>query len=201
MGNGINESNDFCTVNNGLWWHSTSLLWYAITYTKIRRDANKLSYPIVDAKVVLVDALKVNLEDFQLSNLILPSKKSLTAIFELEALTSELLTFAKDPSEGMQLLPLKPREPNLNGLSNDESDRLKEEYLQLMRIYENQEKAFAMHIPYSDYITIFNFLKRFSKTLVATTAIKGNRFYSFTKNEERNEGGMFDFLKKKNNQQ
>lgn len=160
-----------------------------------------MSYPIVDAKVVLVDALKVNLEDFQLSNLILPNKKSLTAIFELEALTSELLTFAKDPSEGMQLLPQKPKEPNLTNLSPDEADRLKEEYLQLMRIYDSQEKAFAMHVPYSDYITIFNFLKRFSRTLVATNAIKGNRFYSFTKNEERPEHGMFSFLQKKNNQQ
>ena len=160
-----------------------------------------MSYPIVDAKVVLVDALKVNLEDFQLSNLILPSKKSLTAIFELEALTSELLTFAKDPSEGMSLLPMKPREPNLTNINPDEADRMKEEYLQLMRIYENQEKAFAMHIPYADYVTIFNFLKRFTRTLVATTAIKGNRFYSFTKNEERADGGMFDFMKKKNNQQ
>lgn len=158
-------------------------------------------YPVVDAKVVLVDALKVNLEDFQLSNLILPNKKSLTAIFELEALTSELLTFAKDPSEGMSLLPKKPKEPNLTNLSPDEADQIKEEYLQLMRVYENQEKAFSMHIPYGDYITIFNFLKRFTRTLVATNAIKGNRFYSFTKNEEKNEGGMFSFLQKKNQQQ
>lgn len=158
-------------------------------------------YPVVDAKVVLVDALKVNLEDFQLSNLILPNKKSLTAIFELEALTSELLSFAKDPTEGMGLLPKKPKEPNLTNVSPDEADQLKEEYLQLMRIYENQEKAFAMHIPYGDYVTIQNFLKRFSRTLVATNAIKGNRFYSFTKNEEKNEGGLFSFLQKKNQQQ
>jgi len=160
-----------------------------------------LSYPIVDAKVVLVDALKVNLEDFQLSNLILPNKKSITAIFELEALTSDLLTFAKNPTEGMTLLPKKPKEPNITNMSQEEADNIKEEYLQLMRIYESQEKAFAMHISYGDYITIFNFLKRFSRTLVATSAIKGNRFYSFTKNEEKQDGGMFSFLQKKNNQQ
>jgi len=156
---------------------------------------------MVDAKVVLVDALKVNLEDFQLSNAILSSKRSLTGIYELEALTSDLLAFAKNPTEGHNLLPKKPKEPDIQQLSLDDAEQAKEEYAQLIRIYENQEKAFNNHIPYDDFITIQNYLRRFNRVIVATSAVKGNRFYSFTKNEEKTEGGLFSFLHKKNQQQ
>lgn len=160
-----------------------------------------MSYPMIDGKTVLIDALKTEPEDFQISNDILPSKKSIKALYELEALTSDLLTFAKNPSEGMLLIPQKPEEPDLTNLSSDEQDRLKSEYYELMRIYQDQTKAYMMHVTYGDFTIITNYLRRFWKTIRATRAIKGHMFYSFTKNEERPENGMFSFLNKKNNQQ
>lgn len=156
---------------------------------------------MIDGKTVLIDALKIDIDDFQLSNTILPSKKSIKAIIELEALTGELLTFAKNPDEGMLLLPKKPKEPDVKNLESDEQEQLKNEYYQLMKIYDDQEKAFMMHVSYSDYMVIQNYLKRFTKGITATRAVKGHMFYSFTKNEEKSENGIFDFLKKKNNQQ
>jgi hypothetical protein len=155
----------------------------------------------IDGKTVLIDALKIEVDDFQLSNNILPGKGSIRAIYELEALTSDLLTFAKNPNEGMLLLPKRPKEPDTTNLSSEETEQVRNEYYQLMKVYDDQEKAFLMHVAYGDYIIIQNYLKRFKKTLVATRAIKGHMFYSFTKNEERPDGGMFSFLQKKNQQQ
>ena len=160
-----------------------------------------MSYPVDPGKSVLIDALKVNLEDFQRSNYILPGKGSIKAVFELESLTSDMLTFAKNPQEGMLLMPQKPKEPDTTSLNEEQKNQMIAEYYQLMKVYEDQEKAFMMHVAYGDYIIIKNYLKRFEQTLIATRTIKGHMFYSFTKNEERNEGGMFSFLQKKNNQQ
>lgn len=161
-----------------------------------------MSYPTIDGRTVLIDALKIDIEDFQLSNAILPNKKSIKAIYFLEELTSDLLTFAKNPNEGLLLLPKKPKEPEIKeDMTQEEAENLKQEYFQLMKTYADQEKAFMMHVAYGDYIIIQNYIKRFWKTIIATRAIKGNMFYSFTKNEERPDNGLFSFLSKKNNQQ
>jgi len=155
----------------------------------------------IDPRGILVDALKQDPEIFQLSNLILPNKSSLRAVYELESIKGSMLDFAKNPDVGLQLLGPPPKKPNVNELDADEAALAENEYLQMLKMYEHEKLALSMHVPYSDMITINNYLEKFRKPLHATSAIKGNRFYAFTKNAEHQEGGILDFLKRGNNQQ
>jgi len=156
----------------------------------------------IDPKSILVDALKMNQEKFQLSNLILPNKKSLRAIYEYYALKGDLLEFAKDATIGVEMLPAPPKQPNTDNLSDDEAERIKIEYAQLQRMYEDQKQSYTMHVPYGDFMMIQNYLEKYEMTLAATPAIKGNRFYAFTKNaEQQDQGGMLGFLKRNQREQ
>lgn len=149
----------------------------------------------IDPKGILVDALKSEPEKFQVSNLILKNQKSLRAVFELSALRSALLEFAKNSEIGIQLLPKPPQQPNLDNLTPEEIEELQTEYMQLKRMYEDQKIAYLMHVPSSDYLMIQQYLAKYENTLYATPAVKGNRFYAFTKNTEQQEGGLLGFLK------
>lgn len=154
----------------------------------------------IDPRGVLVDALKQNAENFEESNLILPSKNSLRAVFELKSMRADMMEFAKNPEIGVQMLGKPPVKPNLDNLSDDEADQREYEYMEMQKMYEHEKLALTMHIPYADLIMIDNYLSKFRSTLNATAAVKGKRFYAFTKNVEEQEGGFFDFLKRGNQQ-
>lgn len=155
----------------------------------------------LDSKSILIDALKQNLERFEKSNLILKNGKCLKAIYEIDELRSELLSFAKNPKIGMEMLGPKPRQPDFNNMTDDEAEQAKVEYMELLNMYELQKKALSMHVPFEDMLAINNYMLKFDDTLHATPAIKGRRFHALTKNIEEEQGGMFDFLRRKGNQQ
>ena len=150
----------------------------------------------IDPRGVLVDALKLS-ERFELSNTILPNKKSLKAVYELGAIRSDMLEFAKNPEVGISLLGAPPRKPNLdNYKTDDEKFQAEYEYEEMTKMYELQKQSLSMHVPFEDTLMINNYLKKFEDTLFATSAVKGKRFFAFTKNVAEPEQGMFDFLKR-----
>lgn len=155
----------------------------------------------LDSRSILVDALKLNLEDFELSNQILPSKSSLKAIDELYDLERELLEFAKDPVKGSHMLGNPPKTPNTDNMTEEDKDNAINEYHEMMRIYESQKLAMSMHVPYGDYIMIQNYLKKFKKVIAATPAIKGKRFHAFTKTiDEQNNNPLANLFNKSSQQ-
>lgn len=136
---------------------------------------------------------------FQLTNLILPGKNSLRAIYELEAIKSDMLEFAKNPDVGIQMLGAPPKKPDTTNMTDDQVEQAEFEFLEMEKMYAHEKLALTMHVPYADMIMINNYLSKFVKTLHATAAIKGNRFYAFTKNVETHEEGALDFLRKGGN--
>lgn len=155
----------------------------------------------VDSRTVLVDTLKMDFENFLISNIILPNKKSLRAIFELGDLRSKLLEFARDAEVGVSMTPPPPKMPKMNkDMTDDERQKLELEFQELQKMYEDQKKSYTMHIPYADYIMIDNYLKKFLDVLHATSAIKGQRFFAFTKNTTPEEQGFLNFFKKNQQQ-
>lgn len=155
-----------------------------------------MSYNI-DPKGILVDALKMDAEKFQISNLILKNHRAMRAIYELYNLRANLLEFAKNSEIGMELLPKPPKMPDLDNADPELAAEMEQEYAQLKRMYEDQKIAYMMHVPSSDYLMIQQYLSKFETTLYATPAVKGNRFYAFTKNTEQQEQGIFGNLFKK----
>src|SRR5690348_2093319 len=122
----------------------------------------------VDSKSILIDALKQDLNKFILSTLILKNGKSLTAIYEKDALKAELMDFAKDPAVGLKDLGPKPKPPKIREDDTDEDRAQKEdEYMQLLDLYEMEKKALTMHVPVADMITINNYMEKFENTLAA----------------------------------
>jgi len=141
-------------------------------------------------------------ENFQLSNLILKNTKAMRAVYEYYGLQSDLLEFAKNAEIGADMLPPPPKPPNLTGITDpNEIEKMTLEFNQLNRMWEDQKQSYTMHVPYGDYIMIQNYLAKYYKTLFSTPAVKGNRFYAFTKNVEHQEqGGLGGFLKKNREQ-
>lgn len=160
-----------------------------------------MSYPMIDPKGILVDALKLDMENFQLSNLILQKASSLKAVEQLYNLKSDLLEFAKNPEIGMQELGPAPRPPKTENKTEDEITQATLEYTQLCKMYEAQKQALTMEVPYSDYMMIEQYLVKYYRVLASTPAVKGKRFFAFTKNIEEHQNGPFDFLKRNNNNQ
>jgi len=148
-----------------------------------------------DAKGILVEALKEYPDLFQLSNLILPKAGSIKAVYKLAEIKSVMYEFAKDPETGTNMLPRPPRKPEITGMNQDDAQDAEAEYLEMMKAYDQQVQALSMHVPVSDMVNIDNFVAKFERTLHATSAIKGNRFFAFTKNTEEPESGPLDFLK------
>ena len=150
----------------------------------------------VDAKGILVDALKGDAESFSLANLILPNKRSLKAVHALYGLRSDLLEFAKNPETANTTIGAPPIPPKTDGMSEDEALQAIYDYTELRKLYQQQKEAFSLHVPYADYMQIKNYLDKYFKTLQTTSAVKGNRFYAFTKNSEKpQEGGLLAMLK------
>lgn len=151
----------------------------------------------IDPRGVLVDTLKQDFKSFKRSNDILPSKKSIKAVYELAAIRSDMLEFAKNPEVSERMLPPPPRKPNLDKYENDdEKDAAEFEWEEALQMYNIQKKALAMHVPVEDMLMINNYLQKFEDSIDATSAIKGKRFFALTKNVADEERGMFDFLRK-----
>lgn len=150
----------------------------------------------IDPRGVLVDALKQKPDEFSLSNLILPNKNSLRAVYEIEAIKADMMEFAKNPEIGINMLGAPPKRPNTENMTEDEAATAEYEFEEMNEMYEQQKLALTMHVPYPDMIMINNYLKKFKDTLAATPAIKGKRFYAFTKNVEEHEGSFLDAFKR-----
>lgn len=146
----------------------------------------------VDAKSILIDALKQHLEHFVLSTHILKNGKSLTGIYEMRELRAMLLDFAKNPEVGLKDLGPKPKPPKFKESDSDDTRTEKEdEYQQLLDLYEMEKKALTMHVPVADMITINTYMEKFEDVLAAASAIKGAKFFAFTKNpEQEQQGGL-----------
>ena len=78
-----------------------------------------------------------------------------------------------------------PIPPKTDGMSEDEALQAIYDYTELRKLYQQQKEAFSLHVPYADYMQIKNYLDKYFKTLQTTSAVKGNRFYAFTKNSEK----------------
>lgn len=151
----------------------------------------------IDPRSILVDALKMDPENFQISNLILKNHRAMQAVYELYNLRSDLLEFAKNAEIGQEMIPPPPRPPKVDEVDDETKDKLLMDYSHLLKMYEDQKQSYTMHVPYADYIMIHNYLEKYYKTLFATPAVKGNRFYAFTKNTEQQEdNGIFGFLRR-----
>lgn len=156
-----------------------------------------MSYPIVDRASDLIEALKLDQENFEMSNLIFKNHNALRSVYEFYGIRSDLLEFAKDPAAGLDMLGPEPRKPDLEKYTADEEkERALSEYRQLVKIYEDRKKAMEMHVPYADFLLIESYLEKFRKTFHATPAVKGLRFKAFTKDVEHEEkkwyGGLFN---------
>lgn len=151
--------------------------------------------PDFDAKTLLVDKLGNEADLFQLSNLILPKAKSLKAIFALEGLEADLMRFAQNP-KGDPWLPDAPEPPAIDELPDDQKQVLLDDYEKRRRYWDMLKKAHEMKVSETDYNTIKNYTRKYRMTLFSTAAIKGKRFYSFTKNSESaTKGGLLAKLK------
>ena len=96
------------------------------------------------------------------------------------------------------MLGAPPRKPDITNMTDDEADAAEAEYMEMVRMYEQEKLALTMHVPYADMIMIQNYLSKYVKTLHATAAIKGNRFYAFTKQVNEQEQSLLDMFKKGN---
>lgn len=155
----------------------------------------------IDSKSILVDALKYDLEDFKNSNLILKNERALKALYMVDELKQDLMEFAKNPEVNKAQLPAPPKPPILDNLNQDEQERAKVEYKQLMDMYQQEALALTLQVPLTDLLLIENYLKKFNKTIQATPSVKGKRFFAFTKNVQEDNGGLFGFMHKNSQQQ
>lgn len=155
-----------------------------------------------DARAYLIEALGENPEQFQLSNLILKNGKGLLAIKEIRSLEAELTGFAKNPEKGIEQLGQPPRRPDPSKYPIDE-DRFNadQEWLIQMSVYNMAKMALHEHVPPEDMMTIKKYMKPYHDTLAATPAIKGRRFFSFTKQIQEEPTGLGAMFGRKSQQQ
>lgn len=147
----------------------------------------------LDPRGVLIDKLGENSERFQRSNLYFKNTKGLNAIYEIKRLRAELYDFAKDPSLKDKQLPdeLRPRQPDLSKLTEQEQIEELEAYRELVRQYETAKMALKMQVPVADMFAIEQYMEPFDATIDATPAVKGRRFHAFTKQVEEEQRGLF----------
>lgn len=147
----------------------------------------------IDPKGVLIDKLGEDSERFQLSNVYLKNGKGLTAIYEIDRLAAELYDFAKDPTiKDDQLKNLRPKQPNIEGMTEQEQAEAMEDYRKLMKEYEIAQSAMKMQVPIPDMFAIEQYMKPFWRTIHATPAVKSRRFHALTKDPvEPQQKGLF----------
>ena len=136
----------------------------------------------LDARSVLVDKLGEESDRFQTSCLIFKNGKGLNAVYEIGKLRAELLDFAKNPEIAKNVLgPVKPKQPDVSKLSEEEAAIEIQNYKDLLSLYELEKKALSMQVPTADMFAIEQYLKPFEDAMHATPAVKGKRFHAFTK--------------------
>lgn len=151
-----------------------------------------------DARAVLIDALNQNPEQFQYSNLILKNGKGIKAIQEAEALEADLINFARDPQRGLQELGPPPKRPDSSKYQSDEEKTEAEnEWLLMMSQYNLMKMALNEHVAPEDLMMIKKFMKPLYDAIAATSAIKGKRFHSFTKQINDEPGGLGGLFSRK----
>lgn len=152
-----------------------------------------MSYPAIQPSSDLIEALKLDQENFELSNVILKNHNAMRSVYELYNLRSDLLEFAKDPKVGLEILGPEPKRPSqelLQGMTDDEKNRAMQDYATMVKMYEDRKKAMEMHVPYADFVMIENYLEKYRKTIHVTPAVKGLRFKAFTKDVEHEDKGI-----------
>lgn len=155
----------------------------------------------IDPRSVLVDKLGEDPGRFQVSNLIFKNGKGLNAVFEIGKLRAELLDFAKNPEIAKnQLGPVKPKQPDLAKLSDEEAVIELQNYKDLLELYELERKALSMQVPTADMFAIEQYLKPFDDAMHATPAVKGKRFHAFTKPIAEENKGFLGMGKSQNQQ-
>jgi len=152
----------------------------------------------LDARSVLVDKLGEDPARFQTSNLIFKNGRGLNAVFEIGKLRAELLDFAKNPEIAKNVLgPVRPKQPDISKLSEEEAAIEIQNYKDLLGLYELEKKALSMQVPTADMFAIEQYLKPFEDAMHATPAVKGKRFHAFTKPVEEPQTGFLGMGKNK----
>lgn len=145
-----------------------------------------------DNRGVLIEKLGENGERFQRSTLIFKNGKGVIAIWELGRLKSECYDFAKDPTmKNNQLGPVKPRQPDLSKLNDEEQVAALQEYRDLLALWELEKRALSMQVPIEDMFAIEQYVIPFDDAIHATPSIKGKRFHALTKQVPDEQGGGF----------
>jgi hypothetical protein len=145
---------------------------------------------------MLIDALaKSTNKDFLYSNLIFKNGGGVKAVFMLEGLRTDLFKFAHDPNAN-PVLPPMPLPPQISeNTPQEEAKRMVAEFNELKQLWFTLKEANELKVPESDFFHIESYLKKYETALGATPSIKGLRFFSFTKNSEReNKGGFLSSL-------
>lgn len=156
----------------------------------------------IDPKGVLIDKLGEDTENFALSNVHLKNGKGLTAIYEVESLTAELLDFARDPEMNKKELDeVRPRQPDTTKLSEQEANEAISQYHELMRQWEMANLSRLIQVPIEDVNGIDRYMKRYWRTIYATPAVKSIRFRALTRDPVEQQGSWFGFGKKGQGQQ
>jgi hypothetical protein len=151
---------------------------------------------VYDPKAYLIDKLGQDSEKFQTSNLILPNKRGIGAVFSLYGLQSDLLKFAHDPNV-IPSIPKIPKEPNVEGMTPEQKRAALEDYAELKNYWEMLRQAHMLKVSESDFMHIKDYLSKYFMAMHATPAIKGARFHAFTKHpgEARKQGGLLGMFK------
>lgn len=151
----------------------------------------------LDGRAMLVDALKIDRENFQLSNLILPNKKALEAVKRLYGLQDDLLKFSHDPNPKKEpYLPPMPQEPDTQDLTKEQAASKIEQYERLKELWDVLKAANDLKVPIAEYVHIMNYTDKYKRVLHATPALKGKRFFAFTKlvSDPAKKGGLLDMF-------
>lgn len=155
--------------------------------------------PGPDSRTALINELGLDRESFQRSNLMFKNGKALKAIEELGKLRGELMSFAKNPDVGIEQVGAPPKKPDVSKLSPEEAERVENEYLQQLGVYNMATMALTHHVPPEDMMTINDYMKPYEDVLSATPAVKGKRFQAFTKQVDEMPEGLGAMFGRKQN--
>lgn len=153
----------------------------------------------LDRISVLIDALqKDDPRRFVYSCLKFKNARGIKAVFELGRLKSELIDAARDPKIGEEDVGPPPTMPKLReGMTEEEKAEMQWDYNKKLAEWEFQRKAVRMKIPVADLYAIEDYFEPFVDAIMATPAIKGDRFHALSKEvSEPEQKGLFGFAKK-----
>lgn len=153
----------------------------------------------LDRISVLIDALqKDDPRRFVYSCLKFKNARGIKAVFELGRLKSELIDAARDPKIGEEDVGPPPTPPKIReNMPDEEKTEAQWDYNKKLAEWEFQRKAVRMKIPVADLYAIEDYFEPFVDALMATPAIKGDRFHALSKEvSEPEQKGLFGMMKK-----